>query len=238
MHIGTSGWHYAHWKGPFYPQGIASADMFSYYAQRFRTVELNNTFYRLPEEVTLRAWRAAAPQGFVFAAKASRFVTHMKKLKDPRRTLPPFLKRVELLRETLGPILFQLPPRWRFNPERLEAFLEALPKDHRYAFEFRDPSWYHPHVYRALKAHGAAFCICHLAGHLSPMQVTAGFVYLRLHGPGGPYEGQYSDEVLAAWAGTISAWARQGKDVYCYFDNDQAGYAVEDAARLQAVLGS
>ncbi|MGC9529113.1 MAG: DUF72 domain-containing protein [Candidatus Bipolaricaulaceae bacterium] len=238
VYIGTSGWHYPHWRGPFYPDELADADMFSYYARRFRTVEVNNTFYQLPGEPTLRAWRRAAPPGFVFAVKASRFITHMKKLTDPSRTLPPFLARVGLLGPRLGPILFQLPPRWRCNPRRLAEFLAALPPEQRCAFEFRDPSWYRPETYRALAAHRAAFCIYHLAGHLSPKEVTADFAYIRLHGPGGAYQGQYDQATLAGWAGAISAWRRQGRDVYCYFDNDQRGYAPQDAARLSEMVCS
>jgi uncharacterized protein YecE (DUF72 family) len=233
IHIGTSGWHYDDWTGSFYPGDLSAAGRLSYYALRFDTVEINNTFYRLPDEETLRAWRETAPQGFVFAVKASRYITHMKKLTDPEGTLPSFLERVELLGDRLGPLLFQLPPHWRANPGRLAAFLEVLSTGHRCAFEFRDPSWYIPQVYRILKDHNAAFCIYHLAGHQSPLAVTTDFVYFRLHGPGAAYEGSYGDEVLIRWAERIREWALDGRDVACYFDNDQSGYAPRDAARLR-----
>jgi len=238
IRIGTSGWHYDHWKGPFYPEDIASADLLQYYAKRFKTVEVNNTFYQLPDKDTLCAWRTTAHPRFVFAVKASRYITHMKKLKDPGKTLPSFLARVDHLGDTLGPILFQLPPRWRRNEERLAQFLDALPEDRACAFEFRDRSWYSPGVYRLLREHGAAFCIYHLAGHQSPVEATAQFVYIRLHGPGAAYEGSYSDEALARWADRMSGWAQEGLDIYCYFDNDQSGYAPRDAFRLQSLLAA
>jgi len=168
--------------------------------------------------------------------KASRYITHMKKLKDPERTLSPLLEVVQVLKPKLGPILFQLPPRWRLNLERFRDFLDALPAGHRYAFELRDPSWHDPRAYEVMAERGAAFCIYELAGTRSRKEVTAGFVYIRLHGPGGAYKGQYSTESLSGWAGAISAWARQGKEVFCYFDNDEAGYAPMDALRLQQML--
>ena len=236
IHIGTSGWHYGHWRGPFYPDGLGAEGFLAYYAERFHTVEINNSFYQLPSESTLGKWRDAVPQGFVFAVKGSRFITHMKKLKDPALSLAPFLARVAGLGEKLGPILFQLPPRWRFNPARLAGFLAALPGAYRYTLELRDQSWINDHALDLLARHRAAFCIYELAGYRSPLEVTADFVYIRLHGPGGPYQGQYDDETLAGWAGAIAAWSRQGREVFCYFDNDEAGYAAQDAWRLQDLL--
>jgi uncharacterized protein YecE (DUF72 family) len=236
IHIGTSGWHYGHWRGPFYPDELGAEGFLAYYAERFHTVEINNSFYQLPSESTLGKWRDAVPQGFVFAVKGSRFITHMKKLKDPARSLAPFLERVAVLGEKLGPILFQLPPRWGFNPARLAGFLAALPGAYRYTLELRDQSWINDDALDLLARHRAAFCIYDLAGYLSPLEVTADFVYIRLHGPGGPYQGQYDDKTLAGWAGAMAAWSRQGREVFCYFDNDEAGYAAQDAARLQNLL--
>lgn len=236
IHVGTSGWHYDHWRGPFYPEALAKEEFLTHYARRFQTVEVNNTFYQLPREKTLVQWRQAVPREFVFAVKASRYITHMKKLKDPQEPVSNFMERVAALEDKLGPVLFQLPPRWRFNGERLHSFLEALPDGHRYVFEFRDHSWFNDRAYEALARHNAAFCIYHLAGELSPKEVTADFVYVRLHGPAGSYQGQYRTEDLAGWAGAFSTWARQGKDVYCYFDNDEAGYAAQDALRLQEMV--
>ncbi len=236
IHIGTSGWHYDHWRGSFYPEGISPAEFLKYYADHFQTVEINNSFYRLPEEKTLLRWQETVPASFIFAVKASRFITHIKKLKDPKPSLAKFLQRVEILGKHLGPILFQLPPGWRCNLERLRDFLQALPKRQPCTFEFRHPGWFHREIYRILEEYGAAFCIYELAGQLSPRIVTADFVYVRLHGPGGPYQGQYSDWVLAEWARAFLNWKKEGKEIYCYFDNDEAGYAARNAWRLQQML--
>ncbi len=234
--VGTSGWHYGHWKGRFYPEELAPEEWLRFYADRLETVEINNSFYRLPTEDAVVGWREGTPPAFVFAAKASRYITHMKKLKEPARAVAEFLARISVLGDKLGAVLFQLPPRWRRNAERLEAFLAALPEGRRYAFEFRDESWFDESAYRALRERGAAFCIYDLAGRLSPKEVTADFVYVRLHGPGGAYEGNYDEGMLAAWARELSGWARQGRDVCCYFDNDQEGYAVRNALRLREML--
>lgn len=236
IHVGTSGWHYEHWKGPFYPSECSADRFLEYYAEHFHTVEINNSFYHLPAKETLNGWYNTVPADFIFAVKASRYITHMKKLKDPVKTLLPLLNRVEGLRDKLGPILFQLPPNWKINIKRLELFLKELPKEHRYAFEFRDTSWFDNSIYEILQEHDAAFCIYHLAGTLSPKRVTSNTVYVRLHGPGDAYQGQYDSQTLAGWVGAFSAWSRQGRHVYCYFDNDESGYAPQDALRLQPML--
>lgn len=233
IHIGTSGWSYDHWRGLFYPEELPAREWLAYCARHFHSVEINSSFYRLPSAGTLAHWRDSVPGDFIFAVKASRFITHMKKLNDPRRTLKPFMDRVAVLGAKLGPILFQLPPHWRVNVERLAAFLKVLPKGHRYAMEFRDPSWFDPRVYELLADHNVAFCIFDLDGTLSPMEVSADFVYVRLHGPNGPYQGQYDDRALAGWADAFKRWRRGGREVYCYFDNDEAAYAAHDAIRLQ-----
>jgi uncharacterized protein YecE (DUF72 family) len=207
-----------------------------YYARNFHTVEVNNSFYQLPSERTLGTWRDTVPPGFIFAVKGSRFITHMKKLKDPERSLAPFLARVALLGEKLGPILFQLPPRWQFDAARLAEFLRALPAPYRYTLELRDRSWINAMALDLLAAHGVAFCIYELAGYRSPQEVTGNFVYIRLHGPGGPYQGRYDPRTLAVWAEAIAAWNRQGREVFCYFDNDEAGYAAQNALQLQDLL--
>ena len=235
--IGTSGWSYGHWKGPFYPDGLAADRFLEFYAARFTTVEINNTFYRLPEAATLRRWRGTVPDGFVFAVKASRYITHLKKLKDTGEALQKFVDRVRALGDRLGPVVFQLPPRWHIDLDRLRSFLECLPEEGRYAFEFRDPTWFRVETYRALADRGASFCIYDFAGNESPRPVTSGMVYLRLHGPAGAYEGRYGDAAVSRWAAAIKTWRNEGRDVYCYFDNDQAGYAPQDALRLRALLG-
>jgi len=236
IHIGTSGWHYHHWKGTFYPEDLANEDLLAFYADRFHTVEINNSFYNIPEKKTLRMWRNRVPREFIFSVKASRYITHMKKLKQGSEPVSTMLSAIDTLGDTLGPILFQLPPRWKCNPGRLQEFLSHLPDGYRYTFEFRDETWLRQETYDLLKQYQAAFCIYHLAGFLSPKEVTAPFVYIRLHGPGAAYEGRYDTQMLAGWAGALSAWQRQGKDVYCYFDNDQLGYAAQNAAQLQEMI--
>ncbi len=238
INIGTSGWHYEHWKGPFYPERIPNGKLLEFYSARFDTVEVNNSFYRLPDEKTLIQWRDTAPEGFIFSIKASRLITHMKKLKDPAKTLPPLLERIEALKDKLGPILFQMPPRWGLDIERLGEFLNALPKKHRYTFEFRDASWFDERVYEKLFRRNIAFCMYDFNRVLSPREITADFIYIRLHGPAGKYAGQYSDEALAQWAGYFSRWIRDVKEIYCYFDNDEAGYAAKDALRLKEMVKS
>lgn len=234
--IGTSGWQYDHWNGLFYPSELSKEQYLEYYAERLHSVEVNSSFYGLPEAETARNWREQAPESFVFSVKASRYLTHMKKLKDPQEPLDNFLESIQELKGQLGPILFQLPPHWHFSPERLVSFLDILPQGYRYTFEFRDPSWFDPRAYGALREHKAAFCIYDLKGEVSPKEITTDFVYVRLHGPVGPYEGKYGTRELSGWAGAFSAWSEQGKDVYCYFNNDMAGYAVQNALELQSML--
>ena len=236
IHIGTSGWHYKHWKGPFYPEKLPASKMLEFYTKRFDTVELNSTFYRLPLESGLDNWRESTPPDFVFAAKGSRFITHMKKLKDPETAVAKYFERVDRLGKKLGPIVFQTPPWWEANVERLEAFLAALPRGHRYAFELRNPTWHTPDIYRLLRRRNAAFCVFEIAGFHSPIEVTADFTYVRLHGPGGAYQGSYSDETLRTWAERIRAWERELRAVYLYFDNDQAAYAAENALELKRIV--
>ncbi|MFP4159253.1 MAG: DUF72 domain-containing protein [Desulfobacterales bacterium] len=237
IYIGTSGWNYKHWKGPFYPEDLAARDWFAYYAERFHTVEINNSFYKLPEKKTFEQWADSAPEGFLFSVKASRYITHTKKLKDPQEPVGRFMENARGLGEKLGPVLFQLPPRWKCNPKRLDGFLEALPEDCRCAVEFRDESWWDPRIYEVLRAKNAAFCIFELEGRQSPMEVTADFVYIRLHGPEEAYQGLYDDDVLSEWASAILQRAGEGIDVYCYFDNDENGYAARNALRLQQLAG-
>jgi uncharacterized protein YecE (DUF72 family) len=236
VRIGTSGWHYKHWLGPFYPQSLPTKNMLSWYMQRFDTVELNNSFYHLPTQQAFTAWRETTPASFCFAVKGSRYITHRKKLKDPTEALGRFMEPVQSLGSKLGPILFQLPPKWSCDLERLSEFLEALPSSHRYTFEFRDQNWHHPAVYRVLRKYNAAFCIYELEGFESPYELTADFAYVRLHGPGRKYQGDYSSKQLRDWANRITAWRNDLRAVYVYFDNDQAGYAAKNAEELKQLL--
>jgi len=232
VRIGTSGWHYAAWRGPFYPEDTKTKDFLSFYITRFATAELNNPFYRLPTEATVRAWREATPENFLFAWKASRLITHLKRLKDVEENVPFMFKRAEGLGEKLGPVLFQLPPALKADRERLARFLNLLPKNRRHTFEFRHPSWYEPPILDLLREHDVALCLSDHAAAPAPWAVTASFVYIRAHGPSGRYWGSYSDETLRQWADDVAAWRDQGRAVYCYFDNDIKSAAPEDARRL------
>ncbi len=238
VRIGTSGWHYGHWRGPFYPPDVPPARMLDFYSHQFDTVELNNSFYKLPTPAAFEEWKRSTPKGFLFAVKASRYITHMKKLKEGEASFERFHERVVELGAKLGPILFQLPPRWGPDPERLDEFLGSLPRRRRYAFELRDPSWFNAETEAVLRRHRAGFCIYDFDRRQSPLTVTADFVYLRLHGPEGRYAGSYSERELERWHREIEGWCRAGLDVYCYFDNDQAGYAARDALRLRERVGS
>jgi uncharacterized protein YecE (DUF72 family) len=236
VHIGTSGWHYKHWVGTFYPARTPASKMFAFYCEHFDTVELNNTFYCLPKPAGLQNWRESSPANFCFAAKGSRFITHMKKLKDPEPALAKYFDAIENLHQKLGPILFQLPPGWNFDVERFAAFLKALPQHHRYAFEFRNETWNNPAAYDLLKQHNAAYCIFDLAGYQSPLHITADIAYVRLHGPGGKYQGSYPDAALQRWARQIDDWSRTLSATYIYFDNDDSGFAAHNALRLKELL--
>ena len=235
IHIGTSGWSYKHWRGTFYPQEIKVKEHFNYYIQHFNTVEINNSFYRIPSEETFIKWGQVVNNDFIYVIKANRYITHIRKLQDPADSLALFMERVKLLGKHLGPVLFQLPPSLRPNLTILEIFLEELPKDFRYVFEFRNKEWYTEEVYLLLEKYNCAFCIYELAGHLSPIKVTADFVYIRLHGPGNKYQGNYPDATLQEWAEQCLQWAAS-KEVFVYFDNDEKGYAAFNALRLKQLI--
>jgi uncharacterized protein YecE (DUF72 family) len=229
LRIGTSGYHYAHWKGVFYPETLRQKDWLDYYVTRFDTVEINNTFYHLPEPRAFDQWREHAPAGFCYALKFSRYGSHLKRLKDPKQPIKLFLSRARRLKSFLGPILVQLPPRWGVNLERLAGFLDAAPRDYRWAFEFRDPSWLVGEVYAILRARRAGLCIHDLIPQ-HPRELTADFIYLRFHGS--RYSGCYSRQALAREAARINEYLHSGRDVYAYFNNDAEGYAPRNAADL------
>jgi len=233
INVGTSGWQFDNWKGRFYKDGLPKREWLPVYAETFDTVEVNNTFYQLPDPETLERWREVTPPDFTFAIKASRYITHMKKLTDPTEPVQTLYRRLEPLGEQIGPILFQLPPNWHQNVERLEAFLETLSADHRHVFEFRDPTWFGPATMEALAAHDAAFCMYELGPTLSPLAHTTRLAYVRLHGRDPAYEGRYASEVLDTWAGRVRSWVSDGMDVYVYFNNTSGdGHAPFGAQRL------
>ncbi len=236
VYIGTSGWSYDHWKGTFYPEGVKKRDFLSCYAERLSSVEVNNTFYSMPSEKTLASWKKTVSRDFVFAVKASRYLTHMKKLKSPEDALAAFLNGISSLSARTHVVLFQLPPRWKPDVDRLRDFLYLLPDTYRYAFEFRDERWFTDTVYSLLNKKNAAFCIYDIDRRQSPREVTADFIYIRLHGPEDKYQGLYNKEDLEEWVGAINTWTQNGHDVYCYFDNDQNGYAVRNAIELSSLI--
>lgn len=236
IRIGTSGWNYRHWVGPFYPEHSSGSSIFPHYVAHFDTVEVNNSFYRIPQRETLRNWRKTAGDDFCFALKASRYITHNKKLKDCSEAVKMFLSQAEELDGKLGPVLFQLPPHWKLNLDRLAEFFQDLPKRHRYAFEFRETSWNTPETMAFLRRHNAALCIYHLAGFLSPIEITADWTYVRLHGPDGKYQGRYSSSALRGWARRIEEWSTRLKAIYVYFDNDDSGFAALNALELKRLV--
>jgi uncharacterized protein YecE (DUF72 family) len=252
VRVGCSGWQYKHWRGDFYPAELGLSRWFEFYSTRFDTVEINNSFYRLPEAETFARWQEQAPRQFVYAVKASRFLTHMKKLREPEDPLDRFFSNARELGSHLGPVLFQLPPRWPMNLDRLERFLDALEAQTRHlrrsgfatrirhAIEFREPSWYHERVFALLHAHRIALCLHDMRGSSSPKLVTGRFVYVRFHGVHESqrtvmrtYGGRYADQVLDEWADWLAERISSGIDVYAYFNNDVGGHAPRDALRLR-----
>ncbi len=235
--IGTSGWHYDSWRGAFFPKRLLLRHQLPYYASQFETTELNGVFYRTPTSEAVRSWRDQTGPNFVFAWKASKFITHWKRLSERSvNSLELMESRLALLGEKAGPVLFQLPPQFEANPHRLAAFLALLPRHRRYSFEFRHNSWYTPSVLRLLKAANVSLCLSDHHDAPAPWKRTADFVYVRGHGPGGRYKDHYPAATLQAWAKHIRAWSAQGHDVFVYFDNDQKSAAPTDALRLRALV--
>jgi uncharacterized protein YecE (DUF72 family) len=230
--IGTSGWQYPDFTERFYPSNLAKVDQLSYYADQFPSVEVNNTFYHLPKAKTVENWVNKVPEKFIFAVKASRYITHMKNLLDPEETLPKFFERIDSFGKHCGPILFQLPPNWALDFERLRDFLPHLPGEYRYTIELRNKTWLVDKVFSLLRQYKVAFCIYEINYRQSPILTTADFVYIRLHGPGRAYADPYAPLELERWAVRINQWLSQDKDVYCYFDNTLNGYAWVNAQTL------
>jgi uncharacterized protein YecE (DUF72 family) len=236
LRIGTSGWVYKHWQGLFYPPELRPAEWFGHFARHFDTVEINNSFYRLPSEAAFDAWREQAPPGFMYAVKASRFLTHFKKLKEPQAPLTLFFERASRLGPTLGPVLYQLPPRWKLNLPRFAAFMDALPRG-AHVVEFRDQSWVNEAVFAAMAQRGVSHCIHDMRGLEIPARVTSSPAYLRFHGASSQ-GGDYPRHELEAWARRIREWLGQGLDVFVYFNNDWGGFALRNAWTLREILGA
>jgi uncharacterized protein YecE (DUF72 family) len=234
--VGCSGWQYKHWRDDFYPADLPQSRWFEHYAARFDTVEINNSFYRLPERATFASWARRAPMRFEFAVKASRFLTHMKKLRDPEEPIERLFSRMRGLGRHLGPVLYQLPPGWKVDVERFRGFLRLLPRAARHVVEFREPSWYSREICELLERRGVALCLHDMPGSASGRLRVGPFVYVRFHGAGSRYGGGYPAERLASWAGWLNEQRAAGADVYAYFNNDVGGHAPRDAVTLRRAL--
>jgi uncharacterized protein YecE (DUF72 family) len=235
--IGTSGWHYDSWRGPFYPTGLPVKLQLQYYASQFQTAELNGVFYRTPTPKAARSWKEQTGKDFVFTWKASKFITHWKRLSaKSANSLELMEDRLSLLGDKVGSVLFQLPPNFQADADRLSNFTRMLSPKRRYSFEFRHSSWYSPQIMRLLAKENISLCISDHHDAPAPWKRTADFVYIRGHGPGGRYKGHYTRNALAAWAKRIRAWKAQGHDVFVFFDNDQKSAAPIDALKLKQML--
>jgi uncharacterized protein YecE (DUF72 family) len=242
--IGCSGWNYKSWRGKFYAAGMPASRWLSYYSSIFDTVEINNTFYRLPEAATFACWRRQMPAGFLVAVKASRFLTHIKRLKDPAEPIDRLFSRAKSLGSRLGPVLYQLPPNFfrnEVNVERLEIFLRALPRRVtrrvvHHVFEFRHPSWYVDDTFALLDRHGATLCLHDKRDSAIFEPFVGPIVYVRFHGTSGHYAGSYPDERLEKWACTLTEQWRAGRQVYAYFNNDPDAVATQNAQALRRLV--
>ena len=235
--IGTSGWTYDGWRGPFYPKDVPKKRWLNWYSERFATTEINGSFYRTPSLEAVQTWRNDTPKDFVFAWKASKFITHWKRLSENcKNSIELMETRLKVLGPKAGPVLFQLPARFKADRERLASFLKMLSKRHKYAFEFRDASWYDEKILDVLCDRNVALCLSDHVDAPAPWKVTATHVYIRGQGPTGQYKDQYPVKKLRDWATTIKKWQRRRLDVYCYFDNDQKSAAPKDARRLLELI--
>lgn len=230
---GTSGYQYDHWKGIFYPEELPTSEWFAFYAARFDAVEINNTFYGLPDRETFANWRDRTREGFTYVLKYSRYGSHLRKLKDPEGHISTFLEHAEPLKRMMGPILVQLPPGWHADRDRLAAFLGAAPREHRWALEFRDRDWLQEPIYEVLRGHNAALVI-HDMIEDHPEVITADWVYLRYHG--GP-RGTYTYQKMTAEAAKVKEHLALGRDVYAFFNNDAHGWALENVRQLVRYVG-
>jgi uncharacterized protein YecE (DUF72 family) len=237
IHIGCSGWVYKHWRGLFYPEGLPQKRWFERYAEEFDTVEINNSFYRLPSPETFDKWRDQARPGFRYAVKVNRFITHMKKLRGCDEEVDRFIALTRALAATLGPLLYQLPPSLHKDLARLDAFLARVPRDLEQVVEFRHKSWYDEEVLALLDRHGVGFVAHDLKGLVSPRWASGRTAYVRFHGAAGKYRGRYPDEALLEWTDWCLEQARNRRTCWCYFNNDIQGHAIEDARTLKSMVG-
>jgi len=235
-YVGCSGWHYDHWRSLYYPEDLPKSKWLQFYAKQFTTVELNNSFYRLPSEKAFTTWRESSPDNFVFAVKVSRFITHIKRLKNLGSAVENFLSRACFLENKLGPLLYQLPPNMKRNDEVLENFLSSLPQKYQHVFEFRHESWIDDAVFDILRRYNAGLCVFDMPGFTCPLIATSDFAYIRFHGGQSLYLSCYSDEELSQWAQRIARSGQNLKAIYIYFNNDAEAFAVKNAIALTNCL--
>jgi uncharacterized protein YecE (DUF72 family) len=229
LFVGTSGWQYPHWRRVFYPEKLPQRMWLQYFAERFQTVEVNNTFYNLPERSVFEAWRAGTPSDFIFALKMSRYLTHLKRLRDPQAPVRLFMERAAGIGEKRGPILVQLPPRFGANVPLLNAALEVFDRSVRVAVEFRDDAWFTDETREALERHGAALCLADSPRRKQPLWRTAAWSFVRFHEGAGQQAPGYERDALRRWVARIAETWSPSEDVYAYFNNDAFGYAIKDA---------
>jgi uncharacterized protein YecE (DUF72 family) len=240
IHVGTSGWSYAHWTGVLYPAGIPPRERLAYYLRHFAAAELNSSYYRWPRPTAFRGWRRRLPDGFRLSVKAPGLLTHVRRLYGPERWLARIARDLAALGDRRGVLLVQLSPRFPRDDARLAYFLGCVPAGLAVAVEFRHPSWHDEAVFALLERRGAAYCVMSGAGLPCVLRATAPFVYVRLHGPDPHhlYAGSYAEADLQWWAARAAEWAASGREVFLYFNNDGEGHAARNAARLRQLLGA
>lgn len=236
IYIGTSGFSYNHWEEMFYPKDIKKSDWLWYYSQHFDTVEINSSFYRLPNVNSLQKWFDETPDDFIFSLKGSRYITHTKKLFSLENSLKIFFEKAKILGNKLPVILWQFPPNFKSNPKRLEEFLKNLQKyNYRYAFEFRHESWFNAQIYGILRYYNTALVVSSSPDFPKAEIMTADFIYIRFHGSRDLYTSEYSKKELVKWANKIKSWS-ESADIYAYFNNDECGFAIKNALEIKNLL--
>lgn len=240
IHIGTSGWSYKHWKGIFYPGHVKAAEYLTFYARHFPVSELNNSFYKLPTRETLARWIDTVPEDFLFCPKMSRYLSHLKKLRDPQEPLQRFFGIFGGFEAHLGPILIQLPANLRFHAEVAGRFYEEtdLYSGVRFALEVRHPSWFSEESIHLMKKHRITLVFSQADGFPYFEEITARDIYLRFHGPASLYSSPYPDEVLLDYAEKMASWAEDGHQVWAFFNNDVGGHALDNAKKLQELVNA
>jgi uncharacterized protein YecE (DUF72 family) len=234
--IGTSGWHYEHWKGFFYPESLAKSKWLGFYSERFSTVEVNNTFYRLPSKEAFTRWREVTPAEFMFTIKVNRFITHVKRLKMVDEPLEKFLSQADNLGDKLGPLFYQLPPNMKCNSTVLEEFLSILPENYCHIFEFRHASWFTDEIFNLLRCFNSGFCVYDMPGFTCPLVATCDTAYIRFHGSRDLYSSYYDEHEMSTWATNIKRLGQGLSRVFVYFNNDAEGYAIKNAETIRRML--